>query len=239
MSKNFFDFRNIISKEDGFDGLVKEAQKNVKTKSSSNSKSLGVFVYFTIAILAFSVIILGYINLTQKTDNTKSLEQIQDISTTENPNILAGNSFSILVNKNTPDNFITTNEKVDFVFLNGKKGVVTKILAKNELRNGVDESGIEVYSTEFDNRLNIKGFAQEVAKSLGNSYTLEDETIEIPKGFSLHKITNSSNQNLVYYTAVTSENYYVIKHNNTAKKHSSLSEYSEFIELFIPGLFLN
>ncbi|NJL96853.1 hypothetical protein HC864_03520 [Candidatus Gracilibacteria bacterium] len=245
MPKGFFDFEEVIKKDEGFDKIVEKAQKNLQRSSKSSKKRFkNLNLYLVIIFLIILLIGLSFYSFRVKFTNSSSSpatnepqkEFIQEPGRLES--IISGQTFSVVVDQATPQNFNVQEESVDFVFLNNQKGIVTKIIASNEVNGNKNISGIEVYSTEYDNRLNVNSFSREVQQSLGSSYTI-DEDLEIPKGFKLIKISNSNDPNIIYYTGVTSENYYVIKSINPAKEIASLNEYSTFIDNMIYGLYLN
>ncbi|NJS40938.1 hypothetical protein HC766_00900 [Candidatus Gracilibacteria bacterium] len=140
MPKGFFDFEEVIKKDEGFDKIVEKAQKNLQRSSKSSKKRFkNLNLYLVIIFLIILLIGLSFYSFRVKFTNSSSSpatnepqkEFIQEPGRLES--IISGQTFSVVVDQATPQNFNVQEESVDFVFLNNQKGIVTKIIASNEV----------------------------------------------------------------------------------------------------------
>lgn len=152
---------------------------------------------------------------------------------------VSGDSFSFVFSGGYPGEYIlksNTNEVLNFF--------EDKILKKSSftaiLNDGGEslETGIVIYTRESDG-LDNEQFSKSIEKNLGSDYKITSTNIPTPGGFNLTKISTPDLQDEVYYTLVTSENYYLIKIINETIHDTKYQILTNFTDNLIEQLYLN
>lgn len=242
-----FDFKKPIESNGNFKAFLNSKENTLKQKLSSeepnsrvNNKS-----WVLVFVLMLSLIMLGTYTLLQGQENDRQVstlkkQQVAGILEENTQNIVTAENFSLVLNQQTPKGFEITRQTGKFEYLENSEAVTTKFLAKPSKGGQELITGIEVSVAEYDNQLDRKGFQEKVLSKLGNAYELKSEDVNLPKDFKVSKIQAKEDLDSVsYYTAVTQDNYYLIKIYNQTSKFSDLNELSRFTDSFLQNLYLN
>ncbi len=238
-----FDFNEPITNVDQpFEEFVKEAEKDLeKSKKKSNSKpGIKNILMFILALNIIGLGVFGFL-LTNRGESGQPNRSVAGVqTTTKNPQVITGNNFSIVSKIDVPKGYVVSTESLSLPFLEDKEGAVSRYLIDDQVNGQQIKSGFEMFSTEYDNKLDINQFTNKVKNYLGEDYTLDPKTFTFAKNIPVKKIVSTQGQNNVfYYATVTSDNYYLIKVFNQTLDFDSLSEYTDFINSLESTLYLN
>jgi hypothetical protein len=154
--------------------------------------------------------------------------------------IIAGDSFSFATNKPIPPGFSKESQRVDFEWLEEKKGFANSLISTERVDGEDNSNGLIVYTTPFDNKNGQISFAQIVASKIGNEYRISNERISIANGVVLTPIIPINSRNkIVYYTAVNDSNYFVIKSYTQGSDNPKVNDKAEFAKDILSNIRIN
>ncbi len=240
-----FDFSKPFQESQKVEEIKQKAAK-VKAKKSETSNKPTKSSWLLVLVLMISLAAIGSFSLVEMKSLQGKVSKLENTTgqvsgvTTKAKTTITGTSFTIVTEGEIPEGYQMNYSTTDFTYLNqdNRQGSVNTYIATISKEAKEYNTGIEVKSSEYDNAWDSKRFAEEVGKKLGSDYIQDSNDITIQKGVKLSKFENSDN-NLVYYTAVTEQNYYVIKVYNQTLQNSDLIEYSRYTSSFIQNLYLN
>ncbi len=213
-------------------------QKILETKKVSKTNSFAAIV----SIVALALIGLCGYSVWQLVETNKKIDQVtvQKKLEVDKSIIISGESFSLVMNNNPPTNFVKTSTESKFDFLDSKKSTLTKYLYSFQ-KSGVEKSsGIEVNTTEYDNKLSQDSFAAKYLESLGADFVMSSEKTFLPRGFFTNKIIPKNNpDNIAIFPVVSINNYYLIKTSNQLRDNPEQADISKFVDGLINQIYLN
>jgi hypothetical protein len=241
-----FDFRNPQNSYQEQDEFVAQTQYHLKNRidSTANNSWLTSLVF----LLLIALVGVGSYSFYQNQQAETRLAQLQNqtpgqvagVTETTIQNIISGEGFSILANSATPKGFKLEKKSTDFPYIQGKKMVQTSFTSIQKAGNTNLENSITISTSEYDNKLTNPDFSKKVLETLGANYEAKPVQISIPKDIKLIKIIQKTGDKTTnYYTAVTQDNYYVIKVTNQTTLNSEFDEYTKFTDKFLDELYLN
>jgi hypothetical protein len=158
----------------------------------------------------------------------------------KNATIIAGDSFSFAIAKGIPSGFSKESQRVDFEWIEGRKGFVNSFMSKEKIEGEENVNGLSVYTTEYDSKLGQSEFTQSVAGKIGNDYKISNERISLINGVILTPIIPiNSRTKITYYTAVNTSNYFVIKSYTQGKDNPKINDKAEFTKELLNNLRIN
>lgn len=245
-NQNFhFNFKQPLINASYFQQYLKAKEEVIrKALMSKKKRSLteGV-LWFLVAVLCLSLGALGYISYGKYEEGrsisqqTAAQPQVAGVLEEMPKNIISGDNFSILTNQKTPEGFTLTKKEEKSSFLD-KASLSSEFLVRKNKDGKELTSGLKISSVQFDNKLDKKGFDELVISKLGADFSLKSQDINLPNNIKLSKI-ESDQSNQVYYTAVTSNYYYVIQISQETSAFPEFEEINKFVESFLGGLYLN
>jgi hypothetical protein len=247
-AKNQFNFKEVDSQIDLQDYLSKresEIRDRLKQEHGrSKIRNWGILGVLTVCLIglgvySFSEISNNEVQLSQARNQIQQIAGMVDDTPSENQiPAITGDWFSIAPKTVPPREFIKSSETIDFEYLDGKKAKTTAFVAniKEDNLEKQLKTGIEVQVVEFDNKYNSKQFSDLVLEKLGEDFNIESRDINIPKNFKLTKISNSDEE---FYTAVTEDNYYLIKLFRETKNIEKYENLNNFTDSILENLYLN
>jgi hypothetical protein len=236
-----FDFQKALQPESAFDEFVSIKEKDIKNQLSTQSKKKPAHYFWWILLVlllivaVYGAVFLGYkyyISRQNTPTNVKTLSTKADPESLPG-SIVSGDSFSILLDKASPNGFSLEKKLSETGFLPDKKSVVStysKILNDKNV-------GIEIAVSEYDNKFDRDTFDTQILKYIGADAELVNKNTPLKKNQLATKISLKSNQNQIYYSTVTVNNYYLIKVTRSDKAVDT--EINTFVEKMITSLSLN
>jgi len=224
-----------------------ELQKRMQQPKSIETKSSGG-AWFVVLVLMLSLGALGAFSLMEIKNRDAQLSSIKDTTskkvagvtdTKVSPTRITGTGFSVVMDEQSPEGYTLEYKKIDSEFLSNKTASVTSYMVEKSQNNEALKTGLEVAVVEYDNILDSKTFASKVLEKLGGDYTLASTSVSIPKDLKLSKLTSKNATDATYYTAVTKQNYYVIKVYNQTSKYSELVDYTRYTDKMLNNIYLN
>jgi len=242
-----FDFKKALDQQDSFESFLSSKENIIKQRLNSHSPENKVKSksWALVFVLMLSLIVMGTYTLLQSRHNDRELaalkrERVAGVLEENTQNIVTADGFSLVLNQSTPKAFEIGRQTGKFEFLENTEATTTKFLAKPTKGGQELLTGIEVSVAEYDNQLDNKSFSQKVLAKLGSSYEIKSEDVNLPKDFKVTKIQIKNDpESTAYYSAVTQDNYYLIKIYNQTSKYSDLNELSRFSDSLLQNLYLN
>lgn len=242
-----FDFQKPFEGKDNFQTFIQENQQKTQNDISRKDRGHAPLILLIFVLLA-SLVGLSYFTLTQMQEkallsatNSTTTGVVAGASDNTINNIISGEGFSIVLKEQEPKGFVLDKQPVQFPFILDKKATLTQYLIelKDNSTSNIIKSGIEVYTAEYDNKMDIQTFTKKVLEKIGPNYVLSDSAVNTARQAQLKKLVPKISEGFDYFVGVTTENYYVIKLHTQAKELNELSEISDFTESFIPNIYLN
>jgi hypothetical protein len=207
--------------------------KIFQRKFNQNNSAIIVMVALIICLIGLCGFAVYYIhqyeNKTQKIGTTIAKET----------SIIASDGFSFVLDKNIPAGYSKKSERIDFEWIVGKKGFQNSYLATEEIDTETVINGVSVQTAEYDNRYGLQNFAELVQSKLGADYNIDAEKLNLAGNIIAQKITNTKpREQINYYVAVSSDNYYVIKV-YTQGKNTIANDKSDYATQILTKLRLN
>ena len=240
--KSKFDFVGPAKVEFTSGFSLGEQKKNIEQKFSEtkkNKQSKSLVSIITLIALALACLCGYTVWMLRETNNQMENSSQISKSTPINPFVISWDTASIVLDSQPTETFVKTSGPSKMDLLDGKKSTLSSYLNSTS-RDGKDLiSGIEINSSEYDNKLSQDSFVDKVLENLGSEYSKGTDKIYLPKGFFTNKIISKSNSNLAYYPVVSSDNYYIIKVKNDAKTAGSNLSTPKFVDELINKTYLN
>jgi hypothetical protein len=168
------------------------------------------------------------------------LEYKANKSNIKDAKIITGDGFSFVIDTSIPNGFYKESNRIDFEWLEGKKGFVNSFISKDNIDGEENINGVSVFSTEYDSKLSQKDFAQTVSEKLGDTFRLGLDKVSLGNGTLLnHHAPVNPRIKINYFTAVNSNSYYVIKVYNQGKDNPKVNDKAEFTKGLLNNLRLN
>lgn len=246
-----FDFSKIKDAQLGdFDYFAEEKERELKYKITKQpAKKSNRFAWLMVLVLLISLLGLGTFTLDEMRNKNQLLAEYKgqnQIAGVFDQNLLfspiTGDWFSILPKEKPPTEFIKTKTSTKSEIFTDREASNTSYVAQvDATENKKLKSGIEVSVIEYDNRYNSEQFGQFVLEKLGKNYEIKDKNFQIPKEIKLTKIEALNNPELeaIYYTGVTSDNYYIIKIYNQTESDKKYEKITKFTDSILSSLYLN
>jgi hypothetical protein len=210
-------------------------KKFVETKKTHNTNSFAAIV----SIIAISLVGLCGYTIWQLVDSNNNAERValEKKSLVDNSIIISGETFSIVLKSNPTFKFNKESTTTKMEVLENKKSTTTQYFTT---LNSNKTAGIEITSTEYDNKLSQDAFANKYLEYLSSNYNISSEKTFLQRGFFTNKIIPKNNPDSVtFYPVVSSNNYYIIKTTNPFKNDSNNIETSKFVDELINEIYLN
>jgi hypothetical protein len=245
------DFLEIPTLKEGnkssLDKMLEKKKAELEQKILKNPKKHNSSAWIIVFILMITLVGLGTFTLNELKTSNESLVEIKqqqvagakDVEGFSYPPI-SGYGFTILPNQKVAESFKLDRSTGQSKVFPQRTSVVSSFLVE-ELRDGKKmKSGIEVEVLEYDNKYNQTEFTEIVKKSLPSNFETTSTDIIIPRSFKISRIEDKDKVGgLVYYTAVTTDNYYVIKIFNQTKDYQEFLSINRFTESILQNLYLN
>lgn len=244
MDNSDLDFQKAVEAQNSsFDVFLKNQEAGLKSRLETKPSPASSQLWLLVSIMMLSVISLGVYTLYQKQTTERQIAQlknqqvagVQEVSNT----VIGADGFSLVLKNPAPEAFKLDRRTVPFEFIPNKIASATRYVARVNRDNNELISGIEVVVSEYDNRLTEADFNKAVALKLGVDWVQKETDVTIPKEIKLTKFTSSKNQTDEVYTALTTDNYYLIKIYNQTTKYTDLAELSRFSDGILDYLYLN
>lgn len=217
------DLENFLS--ENFDRKQKQAKKKNR-----------IFNLVIITILFLSLGGLVGFSYWQWNSGKMKKSEVAGIQDNLVKNIVSGDNFSLVLNEKTPDGFEMTKKSIQSPFFEQKNVVNSSFVKKIPSSNGETALGIEIITSEYDSKLDQKGFANKIRENLGNDWNILSEDINLPGQVLLSKI-QKKDKSQSYYTTATKNYYYVIS--ILTQNKPEYAESNRFVESLLPSLNLN
>jgi hypothetical protein len=235
-----FDFATAQDKSSSLESYSegKKAELNHKIfnpKYAANKSSVWILLILIVCLTGLCGFTTYQIyNYEKDLQSKTSRGDIKDLK------IIAGDGFSFIIDPVIPNGFYKESTRSDFEWLEGKKANVNSFLSKDTIDGEENINGVAVYSTEYDGKLSQKEFAQKVADKLGDTFKLDASEVSLASGSLLsHHSPVNPRIKINYFTAVNSNNYFVIKVYNQGKDSPKASDKAEFTKGLLSNLRLN
>ena len=245
------DFLQIPSLQEenksSIDKMLESKKSELQQKILKNPRKHSSSAWVMVFILMITLVGLGTFTLNELKRSNESLSDIKqqqvagvkDVQGFSYPPI-SGYGFTILPNQVVSEGFKLDRNTGQSKIFPGRTSVTSSFIAE-ELRDGKKmKSGIEVEVLEYDNKYNQADFTEIVKKTLPSSFEITSKDIIIPRSFKISRIEDKDKTGgIVYYTAVTTDNYYIIKIYNQTKDYQEFLSVNRFTESILQNLFLN
>lgn len=239
-------FKQPLEDDSHFQDYLKSKEETIQKKDKAK-RPQSTHMWALVFVLMVSLVGLGITALLQYQRSQTILAQFESSSVagvserTDVQNIITAEGFSIILDQPTPEGYELDRSSGPSEYLTELDSVTSSLLAQFDQDEANIISGIEVEVTEYDNALNKTEFADLVLSQLGEDYSKMAGEVEIPKNFSLTHLKNTSEttDGIDYYTAVTSNNYYVIKLYTQTSPFPEYITYTRFSDDLLSGLYLN
>jgi hypothetical protein len=245
MDNSEIDFQKAVHAQNAsFDEFLKNQEASLQQRLQPEVHKPSSQLWLLVSILLISIIGMGVFTLYQKQITDRQIAQLKNQSVAgvqENSgNIIIGaDGFSLLLKSNPPSAFKLDRRSVPFEFIPNKVASGTRFIARINREGQELISGIEVTVAEYDNKLTLEDFNLAVAKNLGSDWLEKGEATTLAKDIKATKYTNSKLPTNEVYTALTADNYYLIKVYNQTTSYPDLSELSRFTDGILDTLYLN
>ncbi len=166
--------------------------------------------------------------------------QSKNRSNIKNVKIISGDGFSFVIDSAIPNGFYKESTRVNFDWIEDKKGFANSFLSKDIVDGEENTNGISVYTAEYDSKLSQKEFAQKVSEKLGDTFKLNSQKVTLDNGTLLSHISPTNSRIKVnYFTAVNASNYFLIKVYNQGKDNPKVNEKAEFTKNLLSNIRIN
>ncbi len=247
-SSSDFDFSKTLSARESFEDYVSKKENDLKQTlhTSQPNYRRGNKSWVIIFVLMLSLVGLGTYTLIQNKENEKQISSLknqsvagaQDVNSAQN--IISAEGFSLVLNQATPSNFALGRKSGSFEIIPEKQAVTTSLLTNNTKAGQTLQSGLEVSTTEYDNKLDKEAYENLIVSKLGDQFEIKSRDINLPKEIKVTKIQSKDNsEDIVYYATVTEDSYYLIKIYNQASRYPEFDDSTRFTENLLSALYLN
>jgi len=239
------DFKEAVQAQNtNFDSFLKNQEDALKTKLEAAPNPAPNQLWLLVSILMLSIIGLGVFTLYQSQTTEKQIaalknQQVAGVSEDDGRVIIGAEGFSLVLKSTPPDSFKIDRRTIPFEFIPNKIASATRYVSRINRDNRELISGIEVVVSEYDNKLTTEDFNKTVVEKLGAGWVVQETNVTLPRGIKLTKYTNQNVQSDQIYTALTADNYYLIKVYNQTTRYPDLAEISRFSDSILDSLYLN
>jgi hypothetical protein len=235
-----FDFTHTEAPSESLGTYSEQKKAELNDKIFHPKYSQNKSAIWIMALLILSLTGLCGFTTYQIYNYEKTIAANNSKSDLKNATIIAGDTFSFVINKPIPGGFSKESLRVDFEWLEGRKGFVNSFISKEKIDGEDNYNGLSVYSTEYDSKLGQSEFTQSVATKIGDNYRISNERIALPNGVVLTPIIPiNSRMKITYYTGVNAANYFVIKSYTQGKDNPKINDKAEFTKELLNNLRIN
>ncbi len=233
-----YDFANKANPENSLETFSEQKKEQIKgkilkNKFSQNNSALIILVIVIICLTGLCAFTTYQIYKYEKL--TTATQKSQQIAI--NLHTWSGSNFETSFNSNLNDQFQKETKEIDFDFLDNKKGQVNSFLSRDEIDGENYNTGIIIYSTEFDNKLGQEEFTQKVLSKTNSEYLLTDQKIAFSGDTIAYKLANKNKKSYTnLYPVVTAKNYYVVKVINPGQELPQLNQKNKIVEELLSQL---
>jgi hypothetical protein len=200
-----------------------------------------------IGLLMITLVGLGGLSLREIQRGNQTIEELNERQGTvaginnlqpfeEEP--ITGFGFTILPDQPIPAEFTQSREVLNSPFFENREQVSSSFKVTISEDDQQLESGITVAVLEYDNKLNHAEFSTVVQETLGERFVIDPNQLILPGEFKLQMIS-SDLPSPIYYTALTTDNYYIITHHKDLAGRDDYQEISTTTEQLLEWLYLN
>jgi len=245
---NEFDKLPNLPKSESFQDFIKAKKTELEEKINSHPRSSSSSAWVIVFILMLSLVALGTFTLSQLNKNNQEISNLRtknSVAGSTDQNVfnyppVSGFGFTILPGEEAPDGFEISKKIQQSSVFPTRQAEVTSYINEKLVSGRKLKSGIEVEVMEYDNQYNQQQFAELFVKVLGGGFEITSNDITIPRDFKISRIDAiDKNVGYIYYSAVTADNYYIIKYFNQSSEISELKNLSKFTNNIISWLYLN
>ncbi len=239
------DFKQAVEAQNSnFDSFLNNQEEALKYKLESKPNPASNQLWLLVSVLMLSVIGLGVFTLYQKQNTEKQIaalknQQVAGVKESDDKVIIGADGFSLVLKTPAPDAFKLDRRSVPFEFIPNKIASATRYVARINRDNRELISGLEIVVSEYDNKLTSEDYNKTVIQKLGSGWVQQETSITLPKDIKLTKYSNPNVQSDEIYTALTADNYYLIKVYNQTVRYPDLAEISRFSDGILDYLYLN
>jgi hypothetical protein len=211
-----YDFATRAKPANSLEDFSKQKKAEIKgkilnNKFSQNNSALIILVIVIICLTGLCAFTTYQIYKYEQQISLAKNTQNNSIDSVEKET-WSGNGFEVKFNSALTNEFQKEKKDIDFEFLENKKGQVQSFLARDEIAGETYNTGIIIYSTDFDNKLGQKEFTEKVISKTNNEYLPTDQKISFKGDLVVTKLANKTKKDYSsIYPVVTSNHYYVIK----------------------------
>jgi len=244
---NFSNLPNL-PKNNSFQDYVSNKKLELEEKIHSHPRSSSSTVWVLVLILILTLIALGTFTLSQIRQSNQEISSLRQKNSVAGEmdqasygfSPISGYGFTILPAEETPEGFELSRKTENSTVFETRSAVFSSYINEKLIGGRKIRSGIEVEVLEYDNQYNQEQFSDLFAKKIGTGFKLVSNEISIPRNFKISRIDPvDKNVGYSYYTAVTTDNYYIIKYYNQSSDISELKNLTRFTENLISWLYLN
>lgn len=243
-----FDKLPNLPKSGNFQDFINAKKTELEEKINSHPRSSSSSAWVVVFILMLTLVALGTFTLSQLNQNNQEISNLKaknSVAGSMDENVynyppISGYAFTILPGEAVPEGFDLTKKTQQSAVFPTRQAELTSYLNEKLVSGRKLKSGIEVEVLEYDNQYNQEQFADFFVKVLGSDFTITSNDITIPRNFKISRIDAlDKNTGYSYYTAVTADNYYIIKFYNQSSEVSELKNLTKFTENILGWLYLN
>jgi hypothetical protein len=233
-----YDFADKANPENSLETFSEQKKEQIKgkilkNKFSQNNSALIILVIVIICLTSLCAFTTYQIYKYEK--QTTAVQKVQQVG--NNLQTWSGPNFETSFSTNLNDQFQRENKDIDFEFLDNKKGQIYSYLSRDQVDGENYNSGILIYSTEFDNKIGQEEFTQKVLAKSNSEYLSTDQKIAFSGDIVAYKLANKNKKTYTsMYPVVTSNNYYVVKVINPGQELPQLNQKNRLIEELLSQL---
>ena len=215
---------------------------HLRRKKSLFSRISSKFGYIFIILLIASI---GWLSLSifREVRSTTNLgfSLASNFDNQKSTNVIPGKNFTIITDIVAPTDFklYKTNLEYKSKNLSSDSAFAYSYSTTLNYQNQNSKAGVDVTSFSFDNKLDQNNFAGLVTKDFGGDWKVTDNQFLGTKGAKLSKLQSFQNPTTIYYTTVTSSNYYLIKVYNPVANISEFEKTTNYINELINHIYFN
>lgn len=243
-----FDKLPNLDRNTNFQDFVNNKKKELEERISQHPKYSSTSAWVIVFVLILTIIALGTFTLTQIRQSNQEISNLKQknsvAGSTEEGEVkfppVSGYAFTIIPNQEIPEGFELNRNMVQSSVFSQRTAVNSSYITEKLNSGRKIISGIEVEVLEYDNQFNQEEFAQEFVKKLGEGFKISSNDIIIPRNFKVSRIDPvDKNIGYIYFTAVTNDNYYIIKYFNQSNDIPEYKGLTKFTESILESLYLN
>jgi hypothetical protein len=217
-----------------------------QSKMRKRHKSQLSLSWVIISVLLITLVGLGSLSVREIQKGNQTISQLSErqsqvAGVTNRPyeqEPVTGFGFAILPDQEIPQEFSQQRQIIDSPYFEGREQVQSSFLATLQTPQEQLRSGLSIGVLEYDNQLNHEEFSNLVATTLGQDFEVEEEVLVLAKDFKLQKVSNPLSS-LTYYTAITTDNYYIITIYDDLEGRDEYAEINQVTDNLLGWLYLN